>query len=184
MNRYTVITYNSYGTGRAAEDSAYVGIDIPAAVEGLTANADASDMKATLSWDAPQKGIHGGYIGDVKYQVYEVNPNAKNDSDKMKLLATTTDRTYTYAATVNSQALYHLGVMPASDAGAEQITLRSIVLGKPYELPFKESFANGKETTQVWLANTSDDYYNWAEAQDNDAYKSEDGDNGFAAFLT
>lgn len=161
----------------------YAGIDTPLAVEDLTVKADATDKKAAITWNAPKGGQHGGHIGSsLQYVVFEYFPNETEKSKKLKIITTTTDHSSVFAQDSDHQANHYIGVMPMTSKGAGDILLRNVILGKPYDLPYQESFKNGAETTDLWTADASSSDGNWSEAQSDNSYQAEDGDNGFARF--
>ncbi len=58
---YTVLGENSFGEGLPASALTWVGEDVPAAVEDLTAEQTSPDlMSCTLTWTNPSEGLHGG----------------------------------------------------------------------------------------------------------------------------
>lgn len=65
-----VVATNAAGAGKPATASKYIGLDIPEVVKNLKLT-QIDYNHAELSWDAPAKGIHGGYINpaDVRYVV-------------------------------------------------------------------------------------------------------------------
>ncbi|MDD2960954.1 MAG: carboxypeptidase regulatory-like domain-containing protein [Muribaculaceae bacterium] len=71
---YKVIPYNSDGAGVAKSASAYIGHDLPSAVENaLAVRASASSIN--ISWNASTLGINNGYldISTIKYKVTRCN---------------------------------------------------------------------------------------------------------------
>ncbi|MCF7792409.1 MAG: T9SS type A sorting domain-containing protein [Candidatus Cloacimonetes bacterium] len=61
MYEYRIVGYNSYGEGIPYVESVWVGEDVPAAVENLLCEQTAPGiLSATLTWDNPTTGLHGG----------------------------------------------------------------------------------------------------------------------------
>jgi hypothetical protein len=183
---YMVVPSNDYGQGKAMTDTTYVGVDYPVAVTNFSMKGSADNQKATLAWTAPTKGQHDGVIDkSLSYYVIEYFPNETVQSKMMSILASgLKDCSYTVdRAATDTQTVKYYGVITASSAGVGKAVLGGIVLGKPYEMPYKESFNNGAETTSVWMASGDNTSYGaWVEAQDDSKYVSQDGDNGYARY--
>lgn len=186
---YMVVPANDHGNGKACSDTCYVGVDQPLNVENYAVKGNASNTGAVITWDAPKGGVHGGVInnGSLKYIVAEYLPQEQDANKKLKLLGRTSSHSYNVdnVETADSQAVHYYTVIPYTDAGYDlhYAYIANVVLGKPYTLPYKESFANGAETTNVWLASSTSNYAKWSEQQDGKTYKSQDGDNGMALFF-
>lgn len=184
---YMVVPQNSYGRGRAAIDTCYVGVDQPLGVANYLVKGDANNTGAVLTWDAPEGGVHGGVIDNsLKYIVAEYFPDETDASKILKTLGTTSLTYYNVknVETADSQAVHYYTVIPYTSSGYDlhYANITYVVLGKPYSLPYKESFPNGADATSVWLAGSSYTYATWSEPQDGDTYKSQDGDNGMALY--
>ena len=187
-DNYMVVPANDHGNGEASSDTCYVGIDKPLNVENYAVKGNASNTGAVITWDTPKGGVHGGVIsnGSLKYIVAEYLPQEQDANKKLKLLGRTSGLSFNVenVETADSQAVHYYTVIPYTDAGYDlhYAYIANVVLGKPYALPYKESFANGAETTNVWLASSANNYAKWSEQQDGQTYKSQDGDNGMALF--
>lgn len=184
---YMVVARNDYGRGRAASDTCYVGVDQPLGVSNYTVKGNDANTGARLSWDAPTGGVHGGVIdGSLQYIVGEYFPNESDASKMLQVVGTTKQTSYNInnVETADTQAVHYYTVIPTTSAGYDlhYAYINYVVLGKPYALPFKESFANGAESTNVWLTGSSSNYATWSEPQDGQTYKSQDGDNGMALY--
>ncbi|MGI6222430.1 MAG: choice-of-anchor J domain-containing protein [Prevotella sp.] len=184
-NYYMIVPTNSKGRGKEVLDSTYVGVDIPVAVGNFKGKGSADNTGYELSWEAPTIGIHGGVLdSSLGYIIAEYHLEETEDSLKLTVIASTKDLTYSADnIETNTQAVHYYVVIPYTSAGYDQVSICALVLGKPYELPFEESFPNGAETTNVWLiGSTNSSYGNWTELQDGEEFQSQDGDNGMAFF--
>ena len=66
---FTVRTGNAAGESPKAKAKAWIGYDTPLAVTDLKATID-ENRKATITWKAPAGTVNGGYLGELKYDVY------------------------------------------------------------------------------------------------------------------
>lgn len=184
FNQYMVVPTNSYGRGKAEADTVYVGFDYPLAVTNLKAKGDLENKNAQLTWTAPSEGVHGGLLGDITYIIVAYNPAETDSTKQMTLIAQNVkDTTYTVEmAESDEQALRYFLVMAVTKAGNGAASIASVVLGKPYTLPFKESFNNGASTNTGWVTG-GDNMQSaaWIHSQDDNTYSAEDNDNGYIA---
>lgn len=179
INTYMIVAYNERGNGDAAKIDAYVGIDIPLPHDSLATLrcvVDHFDGTFTLKWPAPNKGQNGGYVNpdELTYNVYE---RGRYSYTSYKLGLTTpeiTIDTVDYDADVQVFTAY--GITAVSEAGESQIfSSAPYLLGRPYTLPFADSFKDAK-LEQTWWSYTNGDC-SWS--LDNRSY---DNDGGVAVF--
>lgn len=152
FNHYRVTCENSFGPGEALMDTIFVGRDKPAVVENLVFKADADNANVRISWSKPTLGENGGLVLDdeTTYSIYAYEPStqaltliADNVADKSFLVA---------QGCTGAQQMYYYAVSAVNTEGEGSAMASSIVLGKPYDLPFAESFANASVSTQLWQA--------------------------------
>jgi hypothetical protein len=185
INHYTIVPSNSYGRGEAYLDTIFVGRDVAEAVSNYRLRGSSDNVNGILKWTAPTKGKNGGVVvpDELTYTVvsYDIN------TQKVTVLAEgVKDTTYTVEhAADDAQAVYYYGVVCVNTEGVGGAALRSIVLGKLYDMPFNESFANQTSTTSPWLIRTDiANAYTWGLTNpDGKTYNSataEDNDDGCA----
>ena len=154
---YSVVVYNAAGAGEAAEQTVWVGYDIPNRPTNVVLSAEnPNDM--LLTWEAPTTGYYG-YIydpDDVWYNVYSVTTTMAG--------STLGDVIFTTEKGVTSQQLgkgidegeergmncYAVAAVNGSGVGPFQGS-NYLLIGAPYPLPFEENFPNG-EATSFWTA--------------------------------
>lgn len=144
--KYTVIAYANGLKGLRKELSVYVGIDIPSPAENIYAVDNHTSI--TLKWDeASTVGANGGRVipSDVNYYIYA------NDMITKLGTAETNSFTLDSLTTEGAQrvALFYVRAFNEKGASGYWRPVRMVV-GQPYELPFKESFANGKAEKLDW----------------------------------
>lgn len=174
-NTYTVRVFGSRGEGLEAVARVYTGVDIPTAPTNVRLKK--VNDTAVITWDAPTKGVNGGYVNPNKVVYYVL----RNDGEE--IAAQTTERTATdmSTSTLTEQAFITYAVFAQNEAGIdeEQSALSNeVCFGTPYALPFHESFADqgveaGPWTWEVlhgdpWIKIDAAGVYPIATAQDND----------------
>ena len=149
MNTYYIYTYNSYGCGIPAECSAWIGTDIPN--EPTDVKLVMTGLTAKLTWKAPTTGKHGGYVkaSELTYNIEDMNAYIKGDHRA--------GTTYTENRGATQEILYYRVSAQSKAGGSGYVYSNTVISGAPYELPFKESFANAK-TEQLWTAQQSDGF--------------------------
>jgi len=181
INKYMIVPSNTYGRGEVYYDTLYVGRDVPKPVGNYVLKASADNSDGILTWNAPTKGKNGGVIvpSELSYNIYRYDASTKTF---VTLASKITDCSFTAQRSANTtQAVYYYAVTPVNTEGVGDTTIHSVVLGKLYEMPFKESFAKDTLSTSPWLIKTNDSYsltwgitnpdgstYNGALAEDND----------------
>ncbi|MBO4485540.1 MAG: choice-of-anchor J domain-containing protein [Prevotella sp.] len=149
INTYYIYTYNSYGCGIPAERSAWIGTDIPN--EPTDVKLVMTGLTAKLTWKAPTTGKHGGYVkaSELTYNIEDMNAYIKGDHRA--------GTTYTENRGATQEILYYRVSAQSKAGGSDYVYSNTVISGAPYELPFKESFANAK-TEQLWTAQQSDGF--------------------------
>ena len=179
INSYIVTAYNDFGNGDPARFDAYVGIDIPLPHDNLGTErkiVDNFDGTFTLHWPAPNKGVNGGYIDaeNLTYNLYERGRYTyvpyKSGLKHPEFTVDTLD----YDS--ETQVFTAYGITAVSKAGESQIfSSAPYILGRPYEMPFYESYADAKLQMTWW--SFTNGACSWS--LDNRAY---DNDGGVAVF--
>lgn len=153
VNEYSVIAYNDYGQSITNTASAFVGIDTPLEPENVTLSDNGTGL--TLTWEAPgNAGTNGGFVDvpALKYNVWSYTSTGyrmvtnllKGDIDGFET---------TIEASLDSgtQRQTYYGVSAKNDIGESDIVRSSTVLvGKPYTLPFKESWPRYTNDNLGW----------------------------------
>jgi len=150
FNYYRITCENSFGPGEVLRDTLYVGRDKPAVIENLAFRGVADNANVRLTWDKPAIGENGGLVLDTetKYNVYSYNPET---NELTPIAENVAEKTYLVEQNCNDeQLMYYYAVTAVNTEGEGQALASGIVLGKPYDLPFEESFANAALSTQLW----------------------------------
>lgn len=159
VNTYTFTAYNEEGAGRVNEVSAYIGVDVPAAVQNINAADNQTSIK--LDWDQISSvGASGGIVipEDVTYNIYDLVEDEYGYTDTLRI-ASVKETTYTVDinTTEGEQDLIQYAFTAENKAGKSSLNYSSVVLsGVPYTLPFFESAAGGS-ISYMWYVNRTGD---------------------------
>lgn len=123
--------------------------DVPLPTKSLKVN-DKTD-KYVFTWSkAGTKGENGGSVNpdNVTYVLEELNAAYET----VRVIARTKDLTYTYPypTRTGEQDLKRFGLRVSNGAGSSDYTYARTIIGKPYNVPFHESFAVGSARTMCW----------------------------------
>ncbi|MBP5387486.1 MAG: choice-of-anchor J domain-containing protein [Prevotella sp.] len=202
---YKAIAVNSKGSSSPTETTTYIGIDVPGPVENLHFTYDYDTHKATVSWDAPSMGAHGGYVdtSNLRYSLRKYPMSSgktitapistthyEEEFDIEWLIAAAEERyreteeaygiPVAHTIVIDGQGLTYYFVKAISDIGeGAETTSESRIIGEPYPLPFAESFS-GAIPSHFWHKPVTSLRNRWYEMSDN--RYSQDGDNGFLAY--
>ncbi len=189
---YSVIAVTKDGSSAAAMAKAFVGQGIPATPTNFTVTEEENDF--LLSWIAPTTSTDGNYIDFDKltYAVYYQyglmeNPSLLNGEVSGNELRVPKDMFDYYASA--HQILISFMIMAQTENGYSDVQATDIIYGPDYQLPFKESFADGYAMTEPWgILNVTQQYVSsWYMIADTNSGKpmsvnSVDSDGGMAMF--
>ena len=134
MTQFIVLATNEVGEGARSKVNMWVGLDEPKAVENVELKADSESGQITLTWDAPEGGIHGGFIGNITYTVTRY-PDGKVVSEGKKL------RSFSEILDADQPGSYKYGVIAVNDEfeSVEALSNNTLV-GGSFKVPFTETF--------------------------------------------
>lgn len=149
INQYSVVAYVGDHAGDVAQVNLFVGTDVPQRASGFTAE-DLGD-RIRFYWDeVPVVGQNGGvvYPAAVKYNIYATFPQF--------LMGQLVSLEYQYLESVTGadeividydelnkgeHETVYFSIRPETKAGEAPPANTSLLKGKPYTLPYEESFA-------------------------------------------
>lgn len=154
INSYIITAYNDHGIGEASRHDVYIGVDVPAVhpnVGELRSVVDNHDGTFDILWPKPIAGVHDGFIDpdNITYTVYE-----RGRYDYVPLESGVKTNKYTlhhadYYA--DGQSLINYGITADNSAGSSTLfSSAPYLVGKPYALPFIDSFAGQKLGSAWW----------------------------------
>lgn len=167
MNVFKVIASNSTGDGAEAEDSLWLGVDIPQEPKNVKVIDNGTTL--SVSWEAPVgEGVHGGYVDPqaIKYNVYDYTESLKsNDITRNYFLDDDIDVT-----SFNNPIQYYVTATNSAGESTKGMT-NKIYIGKVVNLPLYDSFPKGFSNQEIsWWTDTK----SWLGSSD----KSVDNDGG------
>ena len=154
-----VTVSNAAGTSNPAAVRVYTGQDVPSPVTGLTATCSEDNLTMTIRWTQTSEGANGGYA-DPAQMTYIIRHSSGGGSyTRVGQTEGTCEYSYSIPASY-PLAMHYLAVTPANVAGECATPVgKGIMLGKPYEIPAMEEFANGEITLQPLAMDKPDASY-------------------------
>lgn len=178
---YTVVPYNAHGQGIPAEVEAYVGLDVPAGVTKAHVEALDDEGNVAVSWCAPTQGAHGGYI-DTEGLTYVVSGIGGSLEQTATMAAT--QLTDQVAMRDGEQRLAWYVITPQNEGGTgESVPTDTAFVGKPYALPYEESFPRRQPQREPWQI-VNDEVAEWYMMLYGTYTEAADGDAGLLSFAT
>ena len=128
---YSIVARNKGGESERINISAYIGYDMPVAVGAL--DITVVDGCPSISWSAPQAGVHEGYI-DAESLTYTVMRDDEVCVSSGLQSLSFVDETISFATTQQVLARYTVWAVN-SDVAGEKDTTSYVVVGEPYIAP-------------------------------------------------
>lgn len=145
---YKFTVNNAGGSSESLTQEVYVGYDIPTGVSDVKASAEGKNVK--LTWEAPAKGKHGGYvdIDNLSYVITRVN-----ETEPFATVKTTefTDENVNYDIAQQALSMYTIKALNNGIEG-EEAKSNLVLSGEPYKAPFDESFAYASTELYPWYS--------------------------------
>lgn len=179
---YCLYAANASGIGRPEYVTVYAGVNIPAPVRDVTIAETSTPGTVTIAWEAPTVDVAGNALPQGQFTYTLVNTGSPNVEEIVSGL-TSTD--YTWRVNNGSvQDFAGVAVFAVSESGASDgVSSPLLPVGKPYELPYKESFDNGSASSLLGVVNYngSSENVGWGIYKDGSSLDNDaDGTNGFA----
>ena len=157
-NTYTVVAFAGGNEGKVATVSVYVGQDVPDAVDINKSFLHDDLPSLTATWEpVSTTGANGGYVdpSQVKYVIARLiqsyNGPVALPIDTTDVAATSYDFKINPDEGEQSMADYLIAPLNVAGLGAfNYIDARTLIVGKPYTLPFDESVDDGALNGTMW----------------------------------
>lgn len=136
-----------------------IDIDRPGTPSEVFAQDNVTSVEFT--WKDTDKGFNGGYVDKttLSHKIYTFENIYGNITKTLVAETGVGEESYTLNMRTNEgkQELKDFGVSAVNATGESDVAMApSIIVGAPYELPFAESFKNGKLDNPMWWARTND----------------------------
>lgn len=192
MHTYSVVAYNEDGMGNPVEASAYVGVNIPAALLGASVELTETVGEVKITWTPSEFDVDGNPLNPelIRYRILTSN----RSGDIYELADGITETEYYFMAVEpgETQRYINFAIIPYTDAGAGRLTQTDVVaVGPAYTMPFVESFPEHTTDRAFGMNNYDEEpYSSWGYYADNSfdesglpyAIHSMDLDNGFIGY--
>lgn len=175
-NTYTVLPYGaSEEPGETAQVKVYVGVDTPSSPTDVRLVQEGNNV--ILTWSAPTTGVNGGYIDPDKC-VYAVYSSIHEGIIEEGIVGTRWGADVTSLMNEDQFPLY-FGVYAINAAGGSVgVPSNTLVLGKPYDIPFSESFPYGYMEHEMWIVSDANGDCGWEPT----GYEGADNTVGYTVF--
>lgn len=151
--KFLVTIANAAGSSPKVRYTAWVGYDIPADIERVKFSYDGT--KAVVTWHPVTQGKHGGYVGEVIYDV-------KRMPDGVQVATNVTGNSLSVPFTTTTLNKYSFVVTPkAGNREGNGVASNGIVIGKAIVPPFKESFYDEESFNRFTAIDANDDGQTW-----------------------
>lgn len=178
---YTLVAYLDGKEGERVSASCFVGISSPLPVTGVKLTRGSDTGEVVVSWDPVTEDVNGMHLsaGQVTYDVYRIVDEHSLVVASETAGTSVTDRVV--AAGAPEEFTFYAVKAFTAYGSAEDTESDLIPVGKPSEVPYRESVA-GSHLSNLWTIDLPADGGAYWETAD-DAYiegiTSVDGDGGF-----
>lgn len=170
---YRLVAVNENGEGLSADYNVVVGYDLPRAVSDITLTR-AVNGDATVTWTPSKIGVNDGYVS-TKDLRYNIAVAMANDWYVLEEEWEGTSYTMQDLPWEGEKGTYQFRIYPKNSIGSgESAESNFFTTGKPYPLPFKDSFDINNtpiEEMPIWII-PEVDFRHWSLmtdiSQDND----------------
>lgn len=152
-HQFVVTAANDKGSSPVSNVSAYIGYDTPKAPTNVKLSINKNGL-ATLTWNAVTEGTHGGYVGDITYDVVRYPDSVK---------VTTTDTRLQEQFTNDVLRAYMYGVRATSHGKtSRQARSNGANVGVYYETPWHDGFDTEADFKLWKIIDNNNDGYTWS----------------------
>lgn len=179
----TATPYNAAGPGLTATATAFVGIGVPQLPTNVAAVPTENPGEVTVTWTAPTKSVNNLALkaDDLTFGLYEIQSDGhwrliQDGITADSVTAKVMEAPY-------EQKAMRMGVRAKNTAGEGNMAASTtFFLGKPYTVPYNDSFANGEaeHTAIIRAANGQPIWYVMTD-RNIQGIAAQDGDNGYLA---
>ncbi len=167
MVKFYVTISNSIGKSPKAKIEKWVGIDTPTPPTDVVLEID-NNGTATLTWKAPTVGVHDGYVGNMKYNIYRI---VGKNSYKVATGWQNLTFTETLIKGEEYKAYLYQVVAVNEKFSSNAASSNPFGFGNATELPYFEPFKDKTSMDKYSVINTNNDKSYWTWAKDFEAVR-------------
>ncbi len=151
---FSVMPANEHGNGQPALTSSWVGHDIPDAPTNVKLTISGSG-EVTLTWTAPSKGQHGGYLEEpLKYIITRVPGDILTFSHE--------GTTFTEQLAEGDLTTYYYTVRSLNDElYSEPVASNEVIYGAAMSVPYYEDFSQESTFNTFTVVDANSDGTRW-----------------------
>lgn len=158
LHDFAVVVSNQAGNGdEATLKHQYIGHDTPGMVRNVRLERGETSNELVLTWDAPENGIHGGYLdpASVKYKVRRMPADT--------IVSSTATSPFKEVVEAVRPARCFYDVIPYVDENTQGLPMSSnkIMIGTPCTVPYSEDFSSNDNVTTFTIEDGNDDGSTW-----------------------
>lgn len=156
INKIAITVSNSVGRSPKVKKEVYIGFDTPLPVKNVKLDIDAANL-ATVTWEAPTKGVHNGFLGSLKYDIYKV-------ADCDTILVASDHNGTTYTETIPAELLkkYSYAVRAKNEKYQSTLTLSNgQAVGTSFKVPFFDDFLTDADAELYTIVDANRDGSTW-----------------------
>lgn len=160
---FNTIIVSADNSAKGIETSAtvFTGVDVPVALNDIKVSHSEDYKGIHLEWNAPDKGVNGGYVdpSKVSYALCLYNPEEMT-WEINKEIGTTTSYDYYPVLNADTLIMAEYAILTLNDKGnCGTVRVANTPVGKPYSLPIAEIY-NENEFEPKYIDNPDDTYTN------------------------
>ncbi|WP_155952957.1 choice-of-anchor J domain-containing protein [Prevotella sp. HUN102] len=176
-NTYAIYAYNENGVGQKSVITIKVGQDKPGPIANIASTDQLNSIK--LSWDAP-KAAEGGVLNPagIWYTVYEVKSASEIEEIGQTEKGVTEFTIEDFKTYEGKQYIAYWAVTSKNASGSGDMRIKSMLVGKPYQMPHHRSFVDGSDEGLFMAAVPTENNESWTMLKG----EASDGDNGCLYF--
>ena len=165
MQFFTVILSNAAGTSAPATVGAWIGIDVPSAATDVNAAFEGDNV--TVTWTAPEAGTHGGFQGNLTYNVYRY---VGKDTTVVAKAITECTFSETLPEMEMNYVLYGVEAQNEKYTGAVALS-NGKVYGNAYEVPYVAPMT-AASANLFTIIDSNDDGRTWSFEPSDNTFRS------------
>lgn len=146
MNKLSIQAECDGNFGNVVSTEVYTGLDAPGAPTNVAWECSEDNYSATITWEPPTEGVHGGYVAPTGITYYLCTPGEFG----WELGDAIGTDVFEYEASVvprSPLATVQIGILAVNNEGqGHYISAARPVLGLPYDTPATETFPDAKLT--------------------------------------